>query len=92
MNDIPNKYTFAFIFSAINMVGEGQPLAYVSNISQDGWVSIADEKYANEGYCPITSCKVWWRNGIADEWVLLNSETGMFGGDSSISYKFPRAV
>lgn len=91
MDDIPNKYTFAFIFSAINMVGTGRPLAYVYDILDDGWAGFDGQhpSGSNIGYCPITCCKVWWRNGIADEWVLLNNKNGVFGGTNSEEYKFP---
>ena len=100
MRQIDTPYTFAFIFSALNMIGRPEtvydwrrPLAYVSDINSPTWSGIRWQEDSSQGYCPITCCKVWWRNGIADEWVLLNTSTGMFGGSSSTaSDQFPEFI
>ena len=90
MKQIDTKYTFAFVFSALNMIGRPEedsdwrrPLAYVPDMHSPTWSGIRYQEYNSQGFCPITCCKVWWRNGVSDNWVLLNSVTGVFGGASS---------
>ena len=98
---IGKKYTFAYIFSSINMVGTLQdgyedPLAYVSSPQNYRWAGVRDRdskpnttRNNEAGYSPITHCKVWWRNGLSDNWVLLNSPSGLFGCDHGIDSTVP---
>lgn len=89
---IQKNKTFAYIFSAINTIGnttsdqgtDTRHLSYVSDVEASGWAGIKGKEGANQGYCPINCCKVWWRNGISDEWVLLNNYTGLFGSSSNM--------
>ena len=98
MSTIDSRYTFAYIFSAINIVGSlneksGARLAYVENeyaeakagmrpifTNEDsGRDRTSKTVEARKGFCPITCCKVWWRNGAGDNWILLNPTDGVFG-------------
>ena len=111
-SSIGSKYTFAYIFSGLNVGGRvtknnetekycPQIISYVSNFNTDRNAGLrADSNNVNNGvtiessvygYCPITACKVWWRNGISNNWVLLNSKNGVFGAPDSLvqEFKFP---
>ena len=85
MGGINNSATFAYLFSSVQIIGnvkyDTRPLAYVQNVDVSGWAGVRNKDGGNLGYCPITACKVWWRNGNSDEWVLLNNESGLFGGN-----------
>ena len=106
MSTIDSKYTFAYIFSAISTVGAtndtypGEFLAYVGNLDAHGWAgSIKNDAEDRDeaisacvqGYNPITCCKVWWRDPSGN-WVLLNSISGVFGGNNLPIYSLPEKV
>jgi hypothetical protein len=44
-----------------------------------------------QGYNPITCCKVWWRDPNGN-WILLNSFSGVFGGNNLPIYSLPEKI
>ena len=123
MQTIDPKFTFAYIFSAINWGGnmsgdsaiyenieydlDGGPLAYVRDEDEERYAGIRHTPQNGEtlaetiklnvistlGYCPITNCKVWWKSNDANgDWILLNNESGVFGGQNNVEYMFPEKL
>lgn len=99
-NSIRKDKTFAYVFSAINTIGnttsdqgaDTRHLAYVSDVEASGWAGIKGGDGESQGFSPINYCKVWWRNGNDDKWVLLNNYTGLFGCTDTSNDKFPLKV
>ena len=108
MNNIEQKYTFAYLFYGMNRIGNfsyteeghyysGRFVFYTNNQNSNsptpyGGVRPSTVGGTNSGiqqtYCPVTSCKVWWRNSQGT-WTLLNSSNGgVFGGDSNYPYLY----
>lgn len=108
-NIIEHKYTFAYLFYGMNRIGNfedgytGRYVFYTNNKDKDsptpyGGVRPSTvggyDKGIQQTYCPVTSCKVWWRNSQGT-WTLLNSSNGgVFGGDSHwpYLYTFPASI